>query len=128
VERVAPVVPPTRTEEPETPRVEEPVSGLEPIDRLSAFESMEKGADEVAESAAAFGRHRRPFTARRTARQVKPPETKNHQQLGENGSERSMEKPPEEPAKRRSSLGGRIGMPDGIGPVDFDQPEEEDEA
>jgi hypothetical protein len=108
--------------------VGEPAPAQEPIDRLSAFESIGKATDEVPETQVPFGRHRRPFTPRRKARQVKPPETKTHLPLGgDSEGEPAAERTPEEPAMPRPAVSGRIGMPDGIGPVDFEGTEEVEE-
>ncbi len=93
----------------------------EPIDRISAFGSDSTEENTRQESAAMFGRHRRPFTPHRRGRQVKPRESKVHQVLGgdpkqENGSTDPV---PADEAPRADGKGDR-----GIGPIDNERGED----
>jgi len=94
----------------------------EPLDMLSAFgDRGEQGSAPGTRESAEFGRHRRPFTARRTNKQVKPRGTKVHQHLGGDMPKEAAPAPEDSLAEetRGAPPVGRIGMTDGIGPIDL---------
>ncbi len=90
-----------------------------PIDRISAFSREGEGGDEPrAATPPEFGRTRRPFSQHRKGRQVKPRENRVHRTLG-GDLERGDAEEPKEKETRRVAPEGRIGMADGIGPIDL---------
>jgi hypothetical protein len=95
------------------------VMDQEPIDRISGFSARPSG-DEARPGPAPvteFGRIKKPVLAGRKGKHSKPRENRVHRGLGSSmGGGEAAEQPA--PA-RRAAPEGRIGMPDGIGPVDL---------
>lgn len=93
-----------------------------PIDRISAFgREGESGAEPRTASTPEFGRTRRPFSQHRKGRQVKPRENRVHRTLGGDLEREAGE--PKAQETRRVAPEGRIGMTDGIGPIDLEDRE-----
>jgi hypothetical protein len=90
----------------------------EPIDRISAFGGERATDGEPTAARPEFGRTSRPFTQHRKGRQVKPREQKHHRSLG--GEPSSADESPTMETPRRIAVEGKIGMSDGIGPIDLD--------
>ena len=101
----------------------------EPIDRISAFHSPEEedSEDQDEGNDTGFGRQRRPYTRHRRGRQSKPRESKVRQSLGGDHAKEAADPIPDPPITRPESRKRRVGMENGIGPIDLDEPDSSEE-
>lgn len=120
LERPAPI----ETDAPAAGIHEAPEFHDEPIDRISAFGGDRSSEEEPAAARSDFGRTTRPFTQHRKGRQVKPREQKIHRSLGGEAARADDGGPDVVTTPRRIAVEGQIGMADGIGPIDLDEPED----
>jgi hypothetical protein len=109
-----------------------PVDDQEPIDRISGF--SERPAAEPRTSTpqpvAEFGRIKKPVLAGRRGKHSKPRENRSHKGLGSSIGGDVAGEPTAESSEpmRRIAPEGRIGMSDGIGPVDLSEPDTDRDA
>jgi hypothetical protein len=94
----------------------------EPIDMISSFGGSEEPGSATTQTPSAYGHHRRAWTPHRKGKASKPRETKIRRTLG-GGIPRDEEPTPPQPYGRPGPSAGRIGLVDGIGPIDLDDTE-----
>jgi hypothetical protein len=107
-----------------------PVDDQEPIDRISGFTEKPAAAEpRTAPPVSEFGRIKKPVLAGRRGKHSKPRENRSHKGLGSSiAGEPSDEAAESSAPVRRVAPEGRIGMTDGIGPIDLSEPDTNDDA